>query len=70
MKKLETENQKLKNEMALNANKRNPVFQGKADEEYKAEGFDLNKYIGVYQGVDDVIKLDNKLTKFIDFQTN
>lgn len=24
----------------------------------------------MYQGVDEVVKLDNKLSKFIDFQTN
>ena len=67
MKKLETENQKLKNDLAITSNKRQ---LGSKEEEYKPEGFDLNKYIGVYQGMDEVIKLDTKLTKFIDFQTN
>lgn len=35
----------------------------------KDTGFDLNRYIGVYEGMDEVMKLDKKLSHFIDHQT-
>ena len=54
---------------------KNPKKKKKNDDDDFAEDnvsngkFDLNRYIGVYEGMDEVIKVDKKLTQFIDHQT-
>jgi hypothetical protein len=63
---LEATNKKLSEENQSKAKLLEESNKELNNEDEKGKDFDLNRYIGVYEGMDEVMKVDRKMTEFIN----